>query len=54
MLNGLVKPAAGTAGRSERMTAGDLRRRCYFAIQVAMRSEVLSRWSAQNAWSMRK
>ena len=54
MLNGLATPAAGAAGRSEQMTSGGLYRRLYFAIQVAMRAEVLSRWSAQNAASMMK
>ena len=54
VLNGLAVPVAGAAGRSEQMTSGDLYRRLYFAIQVAMRAEVLSRWSAQNAASMMK
>ena len=49
-----ARPAAGAAGRSEEAasSAGFVRR--YFAIHVAMRAEVLSRWSAQNAESLRK
>ena len=49
-----VRPAAGAAGRSESVASGDVRRCGYFAIQVAMRAEVLSRWSAQNAESLMK
>ena len=55
MLNGLVKPATGVAGFAERTSwRFGVRRRPYFAIQVTMRAEVLSRWSAQNAESLMK
>ena len=56
----MEEPAAGAAGWSERAVAVDARpcvmalRCAYFAIQVTMRAEVLSRWSAQNASSIRK
>lgn len=48
------KPRAHCEGArpAPRRRSGALRR--YFAIQVAMRAEVLSRWSAQNDSSMRK
>ena len=53
-------PCAGRArgGRRGRVRTcnggGRPSRRRYFAIQVAMRADVLSRWSAQNATSIRK
>ena len=51
---GAVVPAAGAAGSFGCAANGDAPRSGYFAIQVAMRCDVLSRWSAQNATSMRK
>ena len=55
MLNEGGKPAASAAGRSERTSpCKGVCNRSYFAIHVAMRAEVLSRWSAQNATSIRK
>ena len=50
------RPAAGAAGPLEHAPWSGAHLGPYFAIQVAMRAEVLSavRWSAQNASSMRK
>ena len=54
MLNRLARPAADAAGRLEEAASSAGYGRPYFAIHVAMRAEVLSRWSAQNAGSMMK
>ena len=50
----ILGPRRAPRAGYESVASGDARRCGYFAIHVAMRADVLSRWSAQNDESLRK